>query len=47
VLKIPYILVVGPKEAEAEMVNMRVRSTNEQKTLSIDEFVALVRQQLP
>ena len=46
-LKIPYILVVGPKEAEAEMVNMRVRSTNEQKTLSIDEFVALVRQQLP
>lgn len=46
-MKIPYILVVGSKEAESDMVNVRERATDAQKSLSIEDFVALVRQQFP
>jgi threonyl-tRNA synthetase len=39
--KIPYMLVIGDKEMEAEGVAVRLRSGEDLKTLSIDEFIAL------
>ncbi|MBI1957195.1 MAG: hypothetical protein HYS44_01935 [Candidatus Niyogibacteria bacterium] len=46
-MKIPYILVVGPKEAEAGMVNVRERATDAQKSLPPEEFISLICRQLP
>ncbi|UCC96769.1 MAG: threonine--tRNA ligase [Phycisphaerales bacterium] len=40
--KLPYMLVVGPKEAESDSVNVRIRGTKENKTVRIDEFLAAV-----
>ncbi|MEN6338473.1 MAG: threonine--tRNA ligase [Phycisphaerales bacterium] len=44
--KIPYMLVVGPKEAEANQVNVRIRGTQETRTVSVDQFLAVVRQKV-
>jgi len=41
--KLPYMLVVGPKEAEAGTVNVRIRGIKENKTVSIDEFLRNIR----
>jgi threonyl-tRNA synthetase len=38
--KVPYMLVVGPKEAESNMVSVRFRGGNETRTVSVDEFLA-------
>ena len=38
--KIPYMLVVGPKEAQSDSVNVRIRSSKDTKTLRTDEFIA-------
>jgi len=40
--KLPYMLVVGPKEAEAGNVNVRIRGVKENKTIEIDEFLGNV-----
>jgi len=40
--KLPYMLVVGPKEAEAGTVNVRIRGLKEKKTVEIDEFIRRV-----
>jgi len=37
--KLPYMLVVGPKEAEAGNVNVRIRGIKENKTVEIDDFL--------
>ena len=37
--KLPYMLVVGPKEAETGTVNVRIRGIQENKTVDIDEFL--------
>jgi threonyl-tRNA synthetase len=37
--KLPYMLVVGPKEAQSDAVNVRIRGTQQTKTLKTDEFV--------
>jgi threonyl-tRNA synthetase len=37
--KLPYMLVVGPKEAEAGTVNVRIRGIKENKTVEIDDFL--------
>ena len=40
--KVPYMLVVGPKEAESKTVNVRMRGTKETKTIGVDEFIQSV-----
>jgi threonyl-tRNA synthetase len=37
--KLPYMLVVGPKEAETGSVNVRIRGIKENKTVEIDDFL--------
>ncbi|MBP7050509.1 MAG: threonine--tRNA ligase [Phycisphaerae bacterium] len=44
--KIPYMLVVGPKEAEANMVNVRIRGSQETRTVSADQFLAVAKQKI-
>ena len=41
--KIPYILVVGDKEAEANAVAVRLRTGEDLKAMPLDTFVAMVR----
>ncbi|MHC4739328.1 MAG: threonine--tRNA ligase [Planctomycetota bacterium] len=41
--KLPYMLVVGPKEAQAVAVNVRIRGIKENKTVSIDEFITMAK----
>ncbi len=41
--KVPYMLVVGPKEADTNAVNVRMRGSKDNKTVSLDEFIKLVR----
>ncbi len=36
--KLPYMLVVGPKEREQNAVNVRIRGVKETKTVSLSEF---------
>ena len=38
--KLPYMLVVGPKESQSNTVNVRIRGLQENKTVGIDEFLS-------
>lgn len=40
--KVPYMLVLGAKEAEAEKVNMRSRDKKEHQLMAVEKFVKLV-----
>ncbi|MNE42290.1 Threonine--tRNA ligase [compost metagenome] len=42
--KIPFMLVVGEKEAEDKQVSVRQRGEGDKGSLGVDEFAALVRQ---
>lgn len=42
--KIPYILVVGDKEAAANAVAVRLRTGEDLKAMPLDQFIALARQ---
>jgi threonyl-tRNA synthetase len=44
--KLPFMLVVGPKEAEAGTVNVRIRGIKENKTVEIDDFLRNVRNKI-
>jgi threonyl-tRNA synthetase len=44
--KVPYMLVVGPKEAEAGMVSVRIRGDKQTKAMAPDEFLARVTQKI-
>jgi threonyl-tRNA synthetase len=44
--KIPYMLVVGPKEAESHTVNVRIRGSQEPRTVSVEQFLAIARQKI-
>jgi len=35
------MLVVGPKEAQSDSVNVRIRGFRENKTVGIDEFLRM------
>ncbi|UCG46043.1 MAG: threonine--tRNA ligase [Phycisphaerales bacterium] len=37
--KLPYMLVIGPREAQSETVNVRVRGVKEHKTVAVAEFI--------
>jgi threonyl-tRNA synthetase len=41
--KLPFMLVVGPKEAQSGTVNVRIRGDRETKTVEIDKFIAIAR----
>ena len=43
--KIPYMLVLGDKEAEAGTVAVRTRAGGDQGTMSLDEFIEKIHQQ--
>ena len=44
--KLPYMLVVGPKEAESDSVNVRIRGVKENKTVGIDKFINIAKQKI-
>ncbi len=44
--KIPYMLVVGPKEAESNMVSVRMRGSQDTRTVSVEQFLATARQKI-
>jgi threonyl-tRNA synthetase len=41
--RLPYMLVAGPKEAQSNSVNVRIRGVKENKTVGIDEFLAAAK----
>ncbi len=46
VQKIPYMLVIGDKEAEAGTVAVRTRAGGDMGTMSIDEFMAKINEEI-
>ncbi len=44
--KIPYMLVVGPKEAESNRVNVRIRGSQETQTVPVEQFLAAAQQKI-
>jgi threonyl-tRNA synthetase len=42
--KVPYMLVVGDREQEQNAVAVRLRSGEDLKTKSLDEFLALAQE---
>jgi threonyl-tRNA synthetase len=41
--KVPYMLVVGPKEAQSGTISVRIRGGKKTKTVEIDKFVAIAK----
>jgi threonyl-tRNA synthetase len=41
--KLPYMLVVGPKEVQSNTVNVRIRGDKETKTVENDRFIAIAK----
>ncbi|UCF14110.1 MAG: threonine--tRNA ligase [Phycisphaerales bacterium] len=44
--KLPYMLVVGPKETESGTVNVRIRGIRENKTVDVDEFLKMAESKI-
>jgi threonyl-tRNA synthetase len=44
--KVPYMLIVGPKEAEQGSVNVRIRGEKDSKTAGLDEFVKIAKEKI-
>ncbi len=44
--RLPYMLVVGPKEAQSDSVNVRIRGVKENKTVGVDEFLAMAKRKI-
>jgi threonyl-tRNA synthetase len=44
--KIPYTLVIGDKEVEGRLVNYRKHGSNETISISIEDFVKLIKEQI-
>jgi threonyl-tRNA synthetase len=44
--KLPFMLVVGPKEAQSANVNVRIRGFRENKTVGIDEFLTMAKDKI-
>ena len=44
--KLPYMLVVGPKEAQSNTVNVRIRGDKETKTAEIDKFITIAKRKI-
>lgn len=44
--RIPYMLVVGPKEAQSNTVNVRIRGSQESRTAPVEQFLAIAKQKI-
>ncbi len=44
--KLPYMLVVGPKESQSGAVNVRIRSVTENKTVALDKFLTIAKNKI-
>ena len=44
--KLPYMLVVGPKETQSDTVNVRIRADKETKTVEIDKFIMVAKRKV-
>jgi threonyl-tRNA synthetase len=44
--RLPYMLVVGPKEAESGAVNVRIRGGRENETVGIEEFLRIAAKKI-
>ncbi len=44
--RIPYMMVVGPKEAESNQVSVRIRGSQDTRTVSVEQFLAAARQKI-
>jgi len=44
--RLPYMLVVGPKEAESGAVNVRIRGGKENETMGIEEFLRIATKKI-
>jgi threonyl-tRNA synthetase len=44
--RLPYMLVIGPKEAEADEVNVRVRGQEQGKNVKVDELIKITKQKI-
>jgi threonyl-tRNA synthetase len=44
--KLPYMLVVGPKEAQANTINVRTRGVKENKTVEIENFIKTAKMKI-
>ena len=44
--KIPYMLVLGDKEAEANLVAVRTRAGGDEGTMTLDEFMAKIKEEI-
>ena len=44
--KIPYMLVVGPKEAQSGTVNVRIQGIKDSKAVGISEFLAIAKNKI-
>ncbi len=42
---IPYIVVVGEREEKTNTVNVRIRRTNDQKAMTIDELIKMIEEE--
>jgi threonyl-tRNA synthetase len=44
--KVPCMLVVGPKEAQSNTVNLRARGLKQNKTIAVEEFLATIKHKI-
>ena len=44
--KIPYMLVVGPKEAEEGVVNVRMRQSKDTKTIALSDLISIIQRKI-
>jgi len=44
--RLPYMLIVGPREAESGTVNVRIRGIKETKTVKIDDFISVAQRKI-
>jgi threonyl-tRNA synthetase len=40
------MLVVGPREAQSDTINVRIRGVKENKTVRIDEFLRITKDKI-
>ena len=44
--RVPYMLIIGAKEAEEGNISVRNRDTGETTTMSLDEFIAKITEEI-
>jgi len=44
--KIPYMIILGDKEAESGLISVRKRSGEESKDVKLDDFIASVKEKI-